>query len=123
MPTAIAIGDTVELVEKINSILDNVLAINTIAAGVVDWSYDYNVKAMSSPQTFTFSNVPATGTTATTFLELVVTGGATPTWPAAVVWEEGITPTFTSGKTHLIMFITRDGGTTVRGIARLNFAS
>lgn len=121
-------GDTKDLVDKVNDVLDVLEGAfnNSLTAApvttAIDWgASDFFTKSMSSPTTFTFSNVPSG--VAMLVMRLTVTSGATPTWPAAVIWEEGITPTFTSGKTHLIFFITEDGGTTVRGVAKLNFAS
>jgi hypothetical protein len=108
-------------VAAMESAFNNSIAANAVTTAI-DWTAsDYHTKAMSSNTTFTFSNVPSG--VSTIVLRLTVTAGAVPTWPAAVIWEEGVAPTFTSGKTHMICFITEDGGTTVRGIARLNFAS
>jgi hypothetical protein len=109
------------LVEELEDSFNNALAANAVTTAI-DWTAsDYHTKAMSANTTFTFSNVPAG--ISSILMRLTVTLSAVPTWPAAVIWEEGVTPTFTSGKTHMICFITEDGGTTVRGIARLNFAS
>ena len=80
---------------------------------------NYFTKTISGNSTFTFSNVPASSAYAFT-LELTHTSG-TVTWPAAVTFPRGVTPTLTTGKTHLFMFVTDDGGTRWRGAALVDY--
>ena len=80
---------------------------------------NYFTKTIAANSTFTFSNVP-TGVAYSFTLELTHTSG-TVTWPTSVKWAGDTTPTLTSGKTHLFMFVTDDGGTRWRGSALLNF--
>ncbi len=119
--------ETVEIVNKLNAVVqvledafNNSIAANAVTTAISWTASDYHTKTQVGDTTYTFTNVP-TGISMILY-RLTVTSG-TPTWPAAVIWEEGITPTFTAGKTHLIMFITENGGTTVRASACLNFAS
>jgi hypothetical protein len=80
---------------------------------------NYFTKTVSTNSTFTFSNPPASR--AYSFiLELTHTSG-TITWPAAVKWENDIAPELITGKTHLLMFITDDGGTRWRAAALVNY--
>ena len=72
--------------------------------------------------TFTFSNPPTSGTVGSFTLELTHTGG-TADWPTEVKWPENTAPNLSSGKTHLFMFITDDGGTRYRGAALANYVN
>jgi|GEM_PF-2416461 len=68
--------------------------------------------------TFDYSGVGLTVSDAHIFLLRVTSGGAhTLTWPGAVVWQGGITPTAPgSGETDTFSFLTTNGGTTWTGI-------
>ena len=70
---------------------------------------NYFTKTISGDSTFTFANVP-TGCAYAFTLELTHSSG-TVTWPASVKFPADTAPTLTTGKTHLFMFITDDGGT------------
>lgn len=72
--------------------------------------------------TFTFSNPPSSGTVGSFTLELTQTGG-TADWPTEVKWPEDTAPTLTTGRTHLFVFITDDGGTRYRGAALANYVN
>lgn len=96
--------------------------VQAVAALAVDCSLStYFTKSISGNSTFTFSGAPndrAFGFT----LELTHTSG-TVTWPAAVKWPQDTAPTLTTGKTHLFMFVTDDGGTRWRGAALANYTN
>ena len=83
---------------------------------------NYFAKTISSDSTFTFSNVPNPGfSVAYSFtLELTHTAG-TVTWPASVKWPGNVLPSLTTGKTHLFMFVTDDGGSRWRGSFLSNY--
>ena len=72
--------------------------------------------------TFTFANPPASGTVGSFTLELTHTGG-TAQWPGTVKWPEDTAPNLSTGKTHLFVFITDDGGTRYRGAALANYVN
>ena len=72
--------------------------------------------------TFTFSNPPTSGTVGSFTLELTHTGG-TAVWPSEVKWPEDTAPTLSTGKTHLFIFITDDGGSRYRGAALTNYVN
>jgi len=75
---------------------------------------EFFTKAISTNSTFTISN--ATASKAQAFaLKLTISSAAVPTWPAAVKWATGVAPTLGNG-THVLGFITFDGGTTWTGV-------
>jgi hypothetical protein len=87
-----------------------------VAVGALDINCslgNYFTKTISANSTFTFSTVPASRAYSFT-LELTHTSG-TITWPSSVKWPKDTAPTLTTGKTHLFMFVTDDGGTRWRG--------
>ena len=85
---------------------------------------NYFTKAISSNSTFTFSNIPTSGTAYSFTLEVDVTGTSTAiTWPASVEWPYDQAPSLTDNKTHLFMFVTNDGGTTWRGAALVDYTT
>lgn len=91
-----------------------------LAGNTVDCSLgNYFTRTITSNSTLVFSNAPA-GKAYGFTLEVTHTGG-TITFPASVKWPDSITPTLTSGKTHLFMFVTDDGGTRWRGAALPNY--
>lgn len=93
-----------------------------VAALDIDCSAgNYFTKTISANSTFTFSN--ATSSRAISFtLELTHTSG-TVTWPASVKWPSDTAPTLATGKTHLFMFVTDDGGTRWRGAALVDYTT
>ena len=94
--------------------------ITAVSALDIDCSTgNYFTKTINGNSTFTFSNPPASRAFSFT-LELTHTSG-TPTWPAAVKWNGDTPPTLNTGKTHLLMFFTDDGGTRWRGAALANY--
>lgn len=93
-----------------------------VAALNIDCSTgNYFTKTINANSTFTVSNVPASRSYSFT-LELTHTSGAI-TWFSGVEWPNGSAPSLTTGKTHLFMFITDDGGTRWRGAALTNYTN
>lgn len=82
---------------------------------------NYFTKTISANSTFSFSNVPSSSSYALT-LELTHTSG-TVTWPSSVKWPRDETPILTTGKTHVFVFFTDDGGTRWRGAALINYTT
>lgn len=94
--------------------------ITAVAALNIDCSLgNLFTKTINGASTFTVSNVPASRSYAFT-LELTHTSG-TITWFSGVVWPGGTAPTLTTGKVHLFMFFTDDGGTTWRASSLINY--
>lgn len=101
------------------SIRGNVVAVSALD---IDCSVgNYFTKTINANSTFTFSSAPASRSYAFT-LELTHTSGSV-TWPAAVQWPGGTAPTLTTGKTHLFVFVTDDGGTRWRGAALVDYTN
>ena len=95
-------------------------AVTAVAALAIDCSSsNYFTKTINGNSTFTFTNVPATRAFGFT-LELTHTSG-TVTWPASVKFPADTAPTLTTGKTHIFVFVTDDGGTRFRGAALVDY--
>jgi hypothetical protein len=77
---------------------------------------NYFTRTISGTTTLTYSNVPATGTTASFILELTNGGSATVNWFAGMTWAGGTAPTLTASGVDVLGFYTFDGGTTWRGL-------
>ena len=98
-------------------------AAEAVAALDIDLSTgNYFTKTINANSTFTFSNPPASGTVGSFTLELTHTSG-TVTWPASVKFPADTAPTLTTGKTHLFVFVTDDGGTRYRGAALADYVN
>jgi len=80
----------------------------------------YFTKAIAGNTTFTFSNAPAGGYCFT--LELAVTSGIA-SFPTSVRTADGRPVVLTTGRTHLLMFITSNGGATWRLAVAGNYVS
>ncbi|MDP3988803.1 MAG: hypothetical protein Q8P93_01050 [bacterium] len=66
---------------------------------------------ISGATTFTFSNPPASGTAGSFTLILTNGGSGTITWPDAVRWENGTSPTLAASEVDILTFLTVDAGT------------
>ncbi len=96
--------------------------VNAVSALNIDCSLGtYFTKTIAANTTFTVSNVPSDRVYALT-LKLTVTSGSI-TWWTGVIWPSSITPTLTAGKTHLLMFVTDNGGTVWRGSTITDYVS
>ena len=96
--------------------------VQAVAALAINCSLStYFTKTIAGNSTFTFTNVPSDRAFGFT-LELTHTSG-TVTWPSSVKWPQDTAPTLTTGKTHLFMFVTDDGGTRWRGAALANYTN
>lgn len=98
----VAVGDTVELVRKINSAMDaTAAAVNgfveaqVVAADEIDWSKDWHEKTLAENTTFTFANVNPDFVNAVTIL--LETAGHDVTWTAEVVWPFDAEPVWRAG--------------------------
>jgi hypothetical protein len=93
-----------------------------VAALSIDCSSgNYFTKTILADSTFTFDSVPASRAFAFA-LELTHTSGAI-TWPTTVKWPKDTPPTVTTGKTHIFIFITDDGGTRWRGASLVDYVN
>ena len=75
-------------------------------------------KTVTTSSTLTISNVPPAGFSFT--LEVKLDAGSI-ALPASVTAPGGTLPTLATGKTHLLMFVTRDGGARWRVAAANNY--
>jgi hypothetical protein len=97
----------------------NIVAVSALS---IDCSSgNYFTKTISADSTFTFDSVPASRAFAFA-LELTHTSGAI-TWPTTVKWPKDTPPTLTTGKTHIFIFITDDGGTRWRGASLVDYVN
>jgi hypothetical protein len=95
----------------------------TVSALNVDCtSGNYYIKTITGSSTFTVSNAPASGSAYSFTLEVIHTSG-TITWFSGLEWPGGTAPTLTTGKTHLFMFLTDDGGSRWRGSSLINYTT
>jgi hypothetical protein len=104
--------------------LDGNYASNITAMGALDVdcsTANYFTKTINGASTFTFSNPPASRAYAFA-LELTHTSG-TITWPTTVKWPKDTAPTLTTGKTHIFIFVTDDGGTRWRGASLVDYVN
>lgn len=104
--------------------LNGAYAQTVVAVGALDIDCstgNYFTKTINANSVFTFSNVAASRSYSFV-LELTHTSG-TITWPVAVKWPGDATPTLTTGKTHLFVFSTDDGGSRWRGAALVDYTN
>ena len=71
---------------------------------------------LGSATTFAFTNPCTTGNFGGFILELTNGGSADVYWPAAVDFPGGTAPTLTAAGVDLLVFVTRDSGTTYHGM-------
>ena len=96
---------------------------NAVTSGSIDLRQgNYFIASVAGAVTFSFNNPPTTGTVCSFTIELTYISG-TVTWPGSstLKWNGGTAPTLTAGKTHLLVFVTDDGGTRYRGAALLDY--
>lgn len=87
----------------------------SVGASQIDCSLgNYFYKTVTGPLTWTFVNAPSMGQVYGFVLELANGGLGTQTWPASVKWAYGSAPVLRSAATDILVFLTRDGGTTWR---------
>jgi hypothetical protein len=89
-----------------------------LAANNIDLaSANYFTKTISALTTFTVSNVPSAGISASFILDLTTGGAFAITWWAGVKWAGGTAPTLTAAAGRDVLgFFTHDGGTTWTGL-------
>ena len=83
---------------------------------------NYFYKTINSNTAFTFSGAASNGTVDSFTLELNHTSG-TVTWPSSVKWPADTAPTLTTGKTHLFVFVSDNGGSRWRGAALADYVT
>lgn len=100
-------------------------AVQAMAALDFDCSVtNYWTKTINGNSTFTASNIPS-GVAFMLTLELTHTSGTITfgTGLSGIQWPNGVTPSWVTGKTHLISLLTDDGGTRWRAVANPNYTT
>jgi hypothetical protein len=93
---------------------DSFVETHSVTTGVLDCDVSNIFSAvLTAPTTFSFTNVPAVDGAYACTLDLTAAGNAV-TWPAGVVWPTATPPTLSAGR-DVIVFFTRDAGTTWNG--------
>lgn len=93
----------------------------TMSTSNVDLSQgNYFIDTVNGARTYTFSNVPLTGYSFT--LEVTLTSGSI-AFPASVKAPSDVIPTLQTGKTHLFMFVTSNGGARWRMTVAQNYVT
>ena len=125
--TSWAVGTGATAAANTDFDLTGTYAQTPVAVAALDITTDagnYFTKTINGNSTFTFgtgSKVPASRSYGFV-LELTHTSG-TITWPASVKWPADTAPTLATGKTHLFVFHTDDGGTRWRGSSLADYTT
>ena len=114
--TDISFADNVLLRPEIKDYAESVNAIGATGGGTQDIDLTLG-NVVTSANTFTFSNPPATGKSGSFTLILTNGGSQTVNWPGAVDWAGGTAPTLTTAGIDVITFTTIDAGTIWYGFA------
>lgn len=109
-----------EFVRNAGYYLSDVVAI-TNPASIDIRTKSYMTMTVASAVTVGFTNTTTAGSVLSFTIEINMSSGSI-TWPSSVKWPGGTTPTFTVGKKHLVMFSTRDNGTTFYASALTDYA-
>lgn len=103
----------------------NALAATTVATDLGSGSGGVNIdcslgqhfrRTITGVSSFTVSNVPASGKAFGLVLELTNPGAGALTFPGTTKWPGGSQPAWTVSGVDIVVLITRDGGTTWRGV-------
>ncbi|XAI96490.1 putative tail fiber protein [Microcystis phage Mel-JY34] len=111
----------------IGSARETISVANASGAQAIDVSpQGYFAYTLTGNVTFSFSNVPSTGTAIAITIELIQggSGSYTVTWPGTVKWPSNVAPVLTTtvGKIDVVTLVTRDGGASWLGfVAGQNF--
>lgn len=92
--------------------LSNISGATTINLSTANFHFG----TVTGDATFSFSNWPSSGKAKFVSLELTNGGSQAITWPGAVVWDGDSAPTLQSSGVDVIVFYSRDGGSTIRGM-------
>ena len=97
--------------------------VQTAASSTIDCSVgNYFTLTVNGATTVSFTNVPSSGTSYSCVIEVLHTSG-TISWHSSIKWPNDSAPSITTGKTHLFIFVTDNGGTRWRGAAQVNYTT
>jgi hypothetical protein len=98
----------------------NVVAVSALDIDCSAGNY-FTKTITTGTNAFTVSNVPISRAYSLT-LELTITGGSATFW-SGVEWPNQTAPTLITGRTHLFVFVTDDGGARWRAAAQPNYTT
>ena len=99
----------------------NIVALGLYGSGIDCSLGNYFTATISGDSTVVISGAPSS--VAYSFTYEVLHEAGTITWPTAVEWASSTAPTLTTGKTHLFIFVTDDGGSRWRAGSLVDFAT
>jgi hypothetical protein len=119
LPTIVSNSITVNNSLSVSGrVTQNVVSLGS--SNTIDCSLgNYFTSTVNGNTTFSFTNVPASGVYGVT-IEITHTTGSI-SWPSSVKFPEDQAPLLTSGRTHLFMFVTDNGGVRWRGAALFDY--
>ena len=97
-----------------------VTVLGLYGSGIPCSSGNYFTATLSGDSSVYFTGVPSASYSLT--YEVQHDTG-TITWPTEVKWPADTPPTLTTGKTHLFMFVTDDGGTRWRAASLIDYTT
>jgi hypothetical protein len=87
-----------------------------VGASAIDASTgNYFTKTAAGALVWTVTNVPTSAQTYGFILELTAGGSGAQTWMTGTKWPSGTAPTLQTANVDILVFLTRDGGSTWRG--------
>lgn len=102
-------------------ITTNVVALGLNGSGINCALGNYFTATLSGASSVVFTNVPS-GTAYSVTYEVQNDTG-TITWPSGVTWSADTPPTLTTGKTHVFLFLTDDGGSRWRSAYLVDYVN
>ena len=97
----------------------NIVALGLYGSGINCSLGNYFTATISGATQVVISGAPSSVAYSFTYEVRHDTG--TITWPTAVEWPSDTAPTLTTGKTHLFIFVTDDGGSRWRGAGLVDY--
>ena len=99
----------------------NIVPLGLYGSGINTGLGNYFTATLSGDSTVVISGSPSN--VAYTFAYEVNHQLGTITWPAAVVWPSATAPTLTTGKTHIFLFVTDNGGSQWRASSLIDYTT
>lgn len=97
----------------------NIVSLGLFGSGINCSLGNYFTATLSGATQVVISGAPSSVAYSFTYEVRHDTG--TITWPTSVEWPSDTAPTLTTGKTHLFIFVTDDGGSRWRGASLVNY--
>jgi hypothetical protein len=97
----------------------NIVALGLYGSGINCSLGNYFTATISGDSQVVISGAPSSVAYSFTYEVLHELGAIT--WPTEVEWPSDTAPSLTTGKTHLFIFVTDDGGSRWRGASLVNY--